>query len=277
MNELTILSNGYPSIEEIMEYNGWPSAERFAKGPVAIVECVQDIPCNPCEAACKFGAIQIGNPITNTPKINGDKCTGCMSCVAACPGLAIFIIDKSYSDKMASITFPFEYRPLPNKGDIVKAVNRVGEYLCEAEVLRVATPKNFNRTTIITIEVPQEFIDDARGICRLNAETAPAVAEKAINFGRDLPDDVLVCRCEEVTVGEIKKAIQEYGADSVTSVKRHTRAGMGLCQGKTCTLLVTRILMQELGKKPQELPPGTFRAPVRPTTFGELGGINDDK
>ena len=52
MMEEMIKINGYPTIDEIRENNGWPSDERFAKGPVAICECVQEIPCNPCEAAC---------------------------------------------------------------------------------------------------------------------------------------------------------------------------------------------------------------------------------
>ena len=54
---MSILQNGFPSLEEIRAANGWPSEERFAKGPVAIAECVQEIPCNPCEAACPMHAI----------------------------------------------------------------------------------------------------------------------------------------------------------------------------------------------------------------------------
>lgn len=63
-------------MEEIKQANGWPDEERFAKGPVAVVECVQQIPCNPCESACPFHAIQIGQPITNTPQVDRGKCIG---------------------------------------------------------------------------------------------------------------------------------------------------------------------------------------------------------
>ncbi|MGL5513303.1 MAG: (2Fe-2S)-binding protein, partial [Sporomusa sp.] len=52
---------------------------------------------------------------------------------------------------------------------------------------------------------------------------------------------MLVCRCEEVTVGEIKAAIRQ-GARDVTGIKRRTRSGMGLCQGRTCEKLVQQIL-----------------------------------
>ena len=83
-------------------------------------------------------------------------------------------------------------------------------------------------------------------------------------------DDMLVCRCEEITVGEIKQAIKE-GAKDVTGVKRRTRAGMGLCQGRTCEKLVQQIINQELGITAKETGISTPRPPVRPITFGVLG------
>lgn len=82
-------------------------------------------------------------------------------------------------------------------------------------------------------------------------------------------DDMLVCRCEEITVGEIKKAIAE-GARDITGVKRRVRAGMGLCQGKTCEKLVQQILCSELGIVPKLAGSSSSRPPVRPITFGEL-------
>ena len=54
--------------------------------------------------------------------------------------------------------------------------------------------------------------------------------------------DVYICRCEEITEGEVLKAI-ERGARDIDGVKRLTRAGMGLCQGKTCGRLVMGILL----------------------------------
>lgn len=82
-------------------------------------------------------------------------------------------------------------------------------------------------------------------------------------------DDMIVCRCEEISAGEIKKAIAE-GARDVTGVKRRVRAGMGLCQGRTCEKLIQQILCAELGAAPFEVGHSSARPPVRPITFGEL-------
>jgi len=82
-------------------------------------------------------------------------------------------------------------------------------------------------------------------------------------------DDMIVCRCEEVSVAEIKAAIAE-GARDVTGVKRRTRAGMGLCQGRTCEKLVQAILCQELGVSPDKVGGTSTRPPVRPIPFGQL-------
>jgi len=76
-------------------------------------------------------------------------------------------------------------------------------------------------------------------------------------------DDLIICRCEEITKGEIKEAIRN-GMQTVSGIKRITRAGMGLCQGQTCQRLVTQIIAQELGQSMAEIEPTTARGPVRP-------------
>lgn len=82
-------------------------------------------------------------------------------------------------------------------------------------------------------------------------------------------DDMIVCRCEEITVGEIKLAVKE-GARDVVGVKRRSRAGMGLCQGRTCEKLVQQIISQELKALPEDAGTSSARPPIRPITFGEL-------
>jgi Fe-S-cluster-containing hydrogenase component 2/bacterioferritin-associated ferredoxin len=265
-----VVLDGFPSFEEIGARTGWPTAERFQKGPVAVVECVQPIPCNPCESACPYGAILVGDPITQTPRLNTEKCVGCGVCVTACSGLAIFIVDKSLKNGKASVSFPYEYLPLPKKGDAVKAVGRDGAYVCAAAVLRVLETAKSDHTPVVTLELPAEHADAVRGMQRLGRAAAAGFKDAAPN--EDIPDELLVCRCEEVTAGEIRRAVRQYKGTSVTEVKRRARCGMGLCQGKSCGRLVTRIIAEETGAALNEMPPATDRPPVRPVTFGELAG-----
>jgi NAD(P)H-nitrite reductase large subunit len=75
-------------------------------------------------------------------------------------------------------------------------------------------------------------------------------------------DDVIICRCEEVTEKDIIKAIK-MGARDIDGVKRITRAGMGLCQGKSCSVLIRNILNRELNIKKENLHEVTTRPPVR--------------
>jgi len=274
MSSRGILTDGYPSIEEIREANGWPAEDRFSKGPVAILECVQEIPCNPCEDACPFGAIRVGSPITNCPTLAQDKCSGCGVCVAQCPGLAIFIVDKTYSPTQAAVSFPFEYLPLPEKGDTVQAVSRACEFVCEATVIKIINIKRHDHTPVVTIAVPKEFADSVRSIRRIGAPMTGASPEAA-RPNSTLPDDVLVCRCEEITAGDIRRAIREQGAATVTEVKRRTRAGMGLCQGKSCGKIITRMIAEELGLGPADIAPAKDQPPVRPVTFSEIGGLKN--
>jgi bacterioferritin-associated ferredoxin len=86
-------------------------------------------------------------------------------------------------------------------------------------------------------------------------DSEPAVPEPG--------DDLIICRCEEITKGEIKEAIRN-GMDTLGGIKRISRAGMGLCQGQTCERLICQILAQELGLQITDIEPVTARAPVRP-------------
>lgn len=78
-----------------------------------------------------------------------------------------------------------------------------------------------------------------------------------------MDDDVVVCRCEEVTVGQIRVVVRE-GFVTVDQIKRLTRVGMGLCRGTTCLELVARIMAEETGKPVGELEMPRTRPPIRP-------------
>lgn len=88
-------------------------------------------------------------------------------------------------------------------------------------------------------------------------------------------EDIIICRCQEVTEQEIIDAVHE-GACTADGVKRRTRACMGLCQGKTCGRLVERIVARESGRSAAEVVPHKSRMPVRPVKIGVLGGQHDD-
>jgi NAD(P)H-nitrite reductase large subunit len=77
-------------------------------------------------------------------------------------------------------------------------------------------------------------------------------------------DDPIVCRCEEVTVAEVIRAIEE-GYDTLEELKRHLRVGMGPCQGRTCLPLVARILAGKTGRPLAEvLEEISVRPPLAP-------------
>lgn len=76
-------------------------------------------------------------------------------------------------------------------------------------------------------------------------------------------DDMIICRCEEITKGEIRKAVYD-GMRTMNEVKRYLRSGMGLCQGQTCQRLVQNIIAGELKMRPSEVGMIQGRAPVRP-------------
>jgi Fe-S-cluster-containing hydrogenase component 2 len=162
-----ILATGIPSQAELEASPGYPSKQALARGPIVVIECVQDIPCNPCELVCPNNAIHVGDPITNLPVFLADECDACSQCIPICPGQAIFRVDLTYSSDRGAVSFPYEFLPMPKAGDIVQAVSRAGAVLCEAEVLRVQQPKSFDLTAVITLAVPKELAMEVRSMKRL--------------------------------------------------------------------------------------------------------------
>lgn len=161
---MALRTDGILTTEELCILKGFPSAERLAQGPVVVIECSQEIPCNPCEAACPQGAIRIGEPIITVPELLQAQCTGCGICIAHCPGQAIFVVDLTYSPTEATVQLPFEFLPLPRRGDRVRGLDRAGRDVCAATVHRVLVNKHLDRTPIVTVVVPREFGMEVRAI-----------------------------------------------------------------------------------------------------------------
>ncbi|HWR40248.1 MAG TPA: 4Fe-4S ferredoxin [Patescibacteria group bacterium] len=141
-----------------------PPAERLEQGAVAIFECFQKIPCNPCADACPRGAIKIESDINECPRLDYDLCNGCGVCLAHCPGLSIFVVDYSYSPTEALVKIPYEFFPLPEPEETVAALARSGECIGEARIVKVQQMKN--KTTILWLAMAKELTGQVRNIAR---------------------------------------------------------------------------------------------------------------
>lgn len=105
------------------------------------------------------------------------------------------------------------------------------------------------------------------------------VQERLKEIGPYVPaadDDMLVCRCEEVTKGEIRQAVHA-GMFTIEEIRRYLRSGMGLCQGQTCGKLVKGIVSRELGVAPTQVAPAVSRAPMRPIEMKILAEDGGDR
>jgi len=134
------------------------------RGKVAIIECVEDIPCDPCITACPQGALTMDSLI-DLPELVPEKCGGCGLCIAECPGLAIFVVDFDYSDDKAVVMLPYEFIPLPEKGEKVDILDREGKKCGEGEIVKVKPHKN--KTTVISVVVPKELAMKVRFVRRI--------------------------------------------------------------------------------------------------------------
>jgi D-hydroxyproline dehydrogenase subunit alpha len=86
-----------------------------------------------------------------------------------------------------------------------------------------------------------------------------------------LPDDVPVCRCEDVTLGDVRRAVAE-GFETPAGVKKATRGAMGICQGSTCKTILLDVLAALTGKPLARIPLPSVRMPVKPIYLGSLAG-----
>jgi len=154
-----LLKNGYVADDEIERFPG----VTHKKGIHPVIECTQNIPCNPCQDACPKKCISIGENITSLPIVLEDSdCINCGMCVASCSGQAIFLVDEDCGDGSATVTLPYEFLPLPEEGTKGIALGRNGKKVCEATVVSVKTAKAFDKTHLLTMRVPKEYAMTAR-------------------------------------------------------------------------------------------------------------------
>jgi len=154
-------SRGYLTEKEVR----FPEEEITDSGPVPIIECPEEIPCDPCCENCPAGAIEMEG-VTALPEVNYDRCTGCGICMEVCPGLAIFMIDASSEE--VRLTLPFEF-PLPEIGETVTTLNRQGEPVGTTTVKEIKPrQESAGDTPTVTVEVTDTEARQVRNIRRQN-------------------------------------------------------------------------------------------------------------
>ena len=253
-------------------YNQKLKAQDFKdKESKAVIECPQDIPCNPCEKSCPTGAIVVGNEINQQPNYDPDKCIGCGKCLIACPGRAILLIQYNYKEKTSKVTFPFEFCPEPKIGDEFDVLDKDGKTLCKGIVVGTKFFGIENKCPLLEVEVPKSSAFSARSV-RIEPVLDKCKANKAEK------DSAYVCRCEEITEETIIDLIKK-GYTSVNEIKRITRLGMGPCRGNQCRAVVENLLKKHANKQGQEILDiklnrrTMFRAPTKRITLGEAARL----
>ena len=89
-------------------------------------------------------------------------------------------------------------------------------------------------------------------------------------------NDIIICRCEDITLGEIREQIAQ-GKHTLEEIKRACRSGMGPCQGRTCAPLIVNEIAKATGKPVAEIPLPTFRPSTSPIKMASLlGGDKHD-
>lgn len=156
---MNLLEKGFVADDEIERFPGVTKQ----KGIHPVIECTQNIPCNPCQDACNKGCICIGKNITSLPVVDKEKkCIGCGMCVASCSGQSIFLVEEDVEPGYGEVTMPYEFLPVPEIGDIGMALGRDGKEVCEAVVTKVRSAAAFDHTNLLTIKVPNDMLMTAR-------------------------------------------------------------------------------------------------------------------
>lgn len=150
----SLLHRGYLDEQDL---NAFPNCGRtqVSKGFHPVIECTQNIPCNPCQTVCPQHCISVDGSISHIPNATGGtRCTGCGLCVSICSGQAIFLVNPNYAPGFSAIKLPYEFLPLPAKGETGEGVDRSGAAVCRATVVDVQNIRAYDHTAVLTIQVP---------------------------------------------------------------------------------------------------------------------------
>lgn len=141
-----------------------PGPERVRRGAVAVFECFERIPCDPCYDACSFGAVLPFADINDLPRVDHESCNGCGNCVQHCPGLAIFVVDASWAPGKALLKLPYELLPLPRVGQALSCYDREGRKVGEGTTVRVVRGRPFLGTPVVWVEMDLDLHGQVRHV-----------------------------------------------------------------------------------------------------------------
>jgi len=158
------LQRGYNTRTELEERGIFPPDELLKSKRLAVIECIEDIPCNPCEEACRFKGIH-KETFTKPGQVDWENCNGCAACLLACPGLSVFLMEirngKGY------VTLPYEIMPTPEIGNNAELMNRAGEVIGQGKIV-APTYKALGDATprwVVTVEMDDpDFVYEVRAI-----------------------------------------------------------------------------------------------------------------
>ena len=245
------------------------------EGVFPVFHCTQEIPCNPCTAACPQGLIEIDEAdIRKLPSFIGDEvdkvCVGCEKCVTVCPGLAVTLVDYRKQRGEAIVTIAYEFlRESIEVGDLVTVLDAEGQTLGNVEVTSVRAVKAFDRTIAVKVRAPRGYAKRIAGI----QIQEPSVTRPMDHYVERISDDTIVCRCERVTAAEIRALIRQ-GYRDINEIKAVSRAGMGACGAKTCTDLIHRLFRDE-GIPDSEVIDQSVRPLFVEVPLGAFAGVPD--
>jgi len=221
-----------------------PDYESFPQENITpVFHCTQEIPCNPCVSVCPKEVISIpGDSLLGKPQIANNDCIGCNKCVFICPGLAISLADYRDDPNNPVVSLAYEvYNYEYKKGNQVLLTDYEGNPLQEAEIIEVVLNKASRKTQIVKVRIPKGIAKKVAGFRVQREEVTLPKGKPTVDR---IPDEAIVCRCERVTAGEIRKWIRK-GIRDVNQIKAITRAGMGACGSKTCGDLIVQLLKDE--------------------------------
>ncbi|MCX5783805.1 MAG: FAD-dependent oxidoreductase [Elusimicrobia bacterium] len=243
-----------------------PQAISLREGIFPVFHCLEEIPCDPCVSVCPKKSIKLKKEsIMSLPFFDGE-CTGCGKCVAVCPGLAVTLVDFRKNADFPTVSMPFEIeKELIKKGERVRVNDAHGQDVGEGEIIDVREVKSY-KTLLALVKISKDIALRAAGI---------KMREWEKPLGEILPrdgDDAIICRCERITLGEIKKAISQ-GIRDINQLKA-IRACMGACGGKTCESQIISI-MKSMGVSPSEITSNTQRPLVMEVSLGQFCNSED--